>query len=184
MKQGRVAALPTDTVYGFLGHAEQKETVDKIFDIKDRDRNNPIGIFVKDLSMAKRYAEISEEQEALLRQYWPGRITFVLSKRREFPSGIGTEDTIGIRVPEYELLNTIFQKINFPLAQTSANISGRPSPLDSKTIIREFKNRGSRPDLVLDNGETPLAHPSTVVDLSAGEPKLIRQGEVKFKPEV
>lgn len=182
LKKGRVVSLPTDTVYGFLGHAEQGKTVSKIFDIKKREKTNPIGIFVKDLSMAKRYAEIYKREE-LLQRYWPGKFTFILKKRREFPKGIGTKKTIGIRIPNYDLFDEIFSKINFPLAQTSANLSGRPASLDSEAIIREFKKQAVQPDLVFNVAVLTPSLSSTVVDLTSKNPRVIRKGPVKFKAQ-
>ncbi len=181
LKQGRVVCLPTDTVYGFLSHAQKEKAVNRIFDIKKREINNPVGIFVKDISMAKRYAEVDEKQEDLLRRYWPGKITFIFKKRREFPEGIGTKDTIGIRVPDHNLFDKIFSEINFPLAQTSANISGRPAPLRSEIVIGEFKNQTEQPDLVFDAGVLPSAGSSTVIDLSGQKARVVRKGPVEFR---
>lgn len=176
LKKGQVICLPTDTVHGLFCDARNKSAVKKIFAIKDRSLKKPLGIFVKDVAIAKQYAEINSKQERFLKDYWPGKVTFILKKRVPFPEGVGTKDTIGIRIPDYSLFEKIFQKIDFPLVQTSANISGVPSLLSAGEVIEQFKNRAFQPDLVLDAEKLPPAKPSTVVDLTGNAPKILRKG--------
>ena len=102
-RQGNVVCLPTDTVYGLFCDAGNERSVHRIFKIKDRSLDKPLGIFVKDVETAKSCAEISEKQERILRKYWPGKVTFVLKKRKDFCRGVGTENTIGIRIPDFDL---------------------------------------------------------------------------------
>ena len=120
LKKGKVIVCPTDTVYGFLSVASDKKAVEKIFKLKRRPRSKPLPVFVNGLKMAKELAEINEKQEKTLNKYWPGKYTFVL---KALNGG-----TIALRIPEYKFLNDLLKKINKPLAQTSANISGQRKP--------------------------------------------------------
>ncbi len=184
LKKGGVVALPTDTVYGFFGNAFKKNIVDKIFDIKKRGKHKPIGIFVKDSEMVQRYAVLNEGARKEVERYWPGSVTFIFKKRktRTFPAGVGTKETIGIRIPNHPLFKKILTEINFPLAQTSANISGEPAFLEAGRIIKEFKNQEPAPDLVLDAGKVPGGVASTVVDLTKEPPEVLRKGKISFNP--
>jgi len=168
--------LPTDTVYGLFCDAHNKSAVKRIFAIKDRSLEKPLGIFVKDMAMAKQYAEINSKQEEFLKNYWPGKVTFVLKKKIHFSEGVGAKDTIGIRIPDYDLFKKLFALINFPLAQTSANLSGKPYILNAKEVIKQFENPVFQPDLILDAGDLPPAKPSAVIDLTNTTPKILRKG--------
>jgi len=176
LEKGNALVLPTDTVYGLFCHARNKNAVKKIFAIKDRSLEKPLGIFVKNMAMARQCAEISSEQEKVLKNYWPGKVTFILRRQVHFPEGVGTKDTIGIRIPDYDLFKKLFALIDFPLAQTSANLSRKPSILDAKEVIEQFKNRAFQPDFILDAGGLPSAKPSAVVDLTGDAFKILRKG--------
>lgn len=210
IKKGKVIICPTDTVYGLICNARNEKAVEKFFKIKKREKTKPIGIFVKDIKMAKEIAEIDADQEKLFKKYLPGKITFILPKKQyetrtriNFLSGlVGAKGTIGIRIPDYPLMHSLFKEINFPLAQTSANISGQPATTKIKEVLKQFeiKNshgciripRGQRPrvalfacpDLVLDAGNLKKAIPSTVVDLTGKIPKTLRKGEIKISREM
>lgn len=181
--EGKIIVLPTDTVYGLVCDARNQEAVRRIFEIKKRLFDKPIGVFVKDIEMAKKVAQIDEEQEKLLKQNWPGKTTFILKKkiRKVRPRGIslssftGTKKSIGIRIPDYELIRFLFEKIDFPLAQTSANISGQPATTKIKQVLKQLDTQKSRPDLVVDAGNLPESKPSTVIDLTGREPKVLRK---------
>lgn len=181
LEQGKIIVLPTDTVYGLVCDARNERAVKRIFQIKKRLLNKPIGIFVKDIKMAKEVAEISAEHEKLLKTKWPGKFTFILKRQSDKLSRInrdlkfvGTDKTIGIRVPDYELISNIFKKIDFPLAQTSANISGQPASVKINQVLKQFENQAIKPDLVIDAGNLPESDPSTIIDLIGKEPKILR----------
>ncbi|MBU0476797.1 Sua5/YciO/YrdC/YwlC family protein, partial [Patescibacteria group bacterium] len=83
LEKGGVVIFPTDTVYGLLADATNKEAVDKIFKIKKRTIQKPVPIFIKDMKMAKKFAKIDKEQEKILKLVWPGRVTAVLERRKK-----------------------------------------------------------------------------------------------------
>ena len=84
LSQGKVLVCPTDTIYGLLGDAANAKAVEKIFRIKHRRKENPLGIFVKDLAAAKKLAKITRSHEAFLKKAWPGKVTAVLPARKKF----------------------------------------------------------------------------------------------------
>ncbi len=184
--RGGVLVLPTDTVYGLVCNAENKEAVEGIFKIKNRDESKPIGVFVKDIGMAKRIADIDEGRHGILEKYWPGRITFILSKYGKGSNSysrfalVGADNTIGIRIPDYALITDLFEEINFPLAQTSANISGRQASADINEVLKQFIGRLDKPDLIIDAGVLERHQASTVVDLTSDKPEILRQGGARF----
>lgn len=209
LESGQVLVLPTDTVYGLVADATNNQAVKKIFIIKDRPTDKPIGIFVKDMAMAKRFAEINLQQEEILKKYWPGPTTFIFRIKPLAETGLnpvsasrspGTRPglvpgqkhnfvcrellaggrTIGMRIPDYKLFLRLFNGIDFPLAQTSANISGQASPLKATEIISQFKNRHLKPDLIVDAGYLGENQASTVIDLTKSEPGILRQGKTKL----
>jgi len=182
IKQGKVLVCPTDTVYGLICDATNKRAIEKVFKIKKRPKEKPIPIFVKDMEMAKRLAKIDKRQEKFLKSVWPGKITVILRPKRKFPEGIGKpKKEIGLRVPNYEIINQLLRLCNRPLTGTSANISGEPPSTKIKEVLKQFTlRRGSgqekyQPDLIIDVGNLKPSKPSTVIDLTTSPPKILRQ---------
>lgn len=177
LKKGKVVILPTDTVYGLVCDATDKKAVEKIFKIKKRQKVKPLPIFVKDMVMAKKIAEINKKQENFLRKNWPGKVTVVLkSKAQNQKSKIYgiDEKTIALRIPKYKFINLLFEKINFPLSQTSANISGDSTSPFFKEVLNNFNNKKNKPDMAVDGGNLSNK-PSVVVDLTGKTFKILRK---------
>lgn len=166
IKNGKIVVCPTDTVYGLICDATNKKAVNKIFKIKKRPKNKPISVFVKDIKMAKRFAQIDKNQEKFMKKIWPGKVTLVLKSKKE-------NKTIGIRIPNYKLILSLIDK-NLPLAESSANISSKPASTKIKEVLKQFKNQKYQPDLVLDAGNLKKSRPSTVIDLTISPPKVLR----------
>lgn len=167
LKKGGVVICPTDTVYGFLADATNKKAVDKIFKIKKRPKLKPLPIFVKDIKMAKELAEISKEQEKILRKYWPGKYTFVLKTRlRQIKLYGVNKKTIAIRIPKYKFLNNLLKKIDKPLVQTSVNISGEP-PLIKIDDIKDKFGKLEYKISIIDAGNLKKAKSSKIIDLTS-----------------
>lgn len=178
IRSGGVVVFPTDTVYGFLCDASNKTAVEKIFKIKGRDFQKPISVFVKDVKMAKEFAFINEKQEGFLKKVWPGNVTVVLkSKNKLHNLVLGENETIGLRMPNYKVLNELLNELNIPLAQTSVNLAGEIPLNKPKEIIEKFKNQEYL-NLVFDGGEIMSSKPSTVIDLSKNPPVILREGAV------
>jgi len=173
LEDGGVIAYPTDTVYGLICMAEDKKAVEKIFTIKKRNKKNYLPLFVKDIKMAKKIAVIDIDQEKLLKKYWPGKTTVVL-KRQGGKNIYGVDkNTIALRIPKYDFLNILLNKLKFPLVQTSANISGMPSITNAKEAIKQFSKKKIEPDSMIDagilNGKS-----SKIIDFTINPPKILR----------
>lgn len=194
IKEGKVLVCPTDTVYGLLADATNEKAIEKLFKIKKRPKEKPIPIFVKDIKIAKQFAKISEGQEKFLKKIWPGKVTAVLKRKNKLPKILfGNKRTIGLRIPNYKLVNDLLEKSNFPLTGTSANISGNSPSTKIQEVIRQFKDKkgpaftggrrvgGVQPDLILDAGNLESSLPSTVIDLTKKPPKILREGAEKTK---
>lgn len=177
LKKGLVVACPTDTVYGFLTDAENAEATQKIFSVKRRPQTKPLGVFVPSIAAAKKIAVISKQQETFLRSKWPGKLTAVLPLREgiQFPSGVGTKHTIGIRVPNHPLLLKVLREFKRPVVQTSANISGQDPILDSAVLARVFARKKHKPDLLIDEGALPHSLPSAIIDLANPTNRVLRK---------
>jgi len=173
-REGKVVVCPTDTVYGLICDATNKKAVEKLFKIKKRTKRKPIPIFIKDLKMAKKFADIDKNQEKFLKKVWPGKVTTVLKRKNGLPLVLfGKEKTIGLRIPDYRLINELFKNLSRPLAETSANISGRPTLTKIKEIIKQFKSQKYQPDLIIDAGNLPKSKPSIIIDLTEFPPKIL-----------
>jgi L-threonylcarbamoyladenylate synthase len=171
IKEGGVAVLPTDTIYGLIADATNKKAVEKIYKIKKRDKRKPLPIFVKDIKEAKKYAKIDKEKEKFLKAVWPGKVTAILEKKKKRVYGT-LKNLIGLRIPKYRLINEILKETNLPLTGTSFNISGKEPKKEVKKLIKEFYKMKPSPDLFIDGGNLKKNKPSIVIDLKSG--KIIR----------
>ena len=174
LSKGKVIVCPTDTIYGFIADAQNPKAIAKLFRIKLRHKEKPLGIFVKDLAMAKKIARIRPLQEKFLKTVWPGKVTAVLHTSKRFPKGVGVKETIGIRIPKHNFLNLLLKRFNHALAQTSVNISNTPPLQRVVGMVRVFGGRKWKPDLILDAGKLPSSRPSKVVDMTGEKTKILR----------
>ncbi|MFA5878335.1 MAG: L-threonylcarbamoyladenylate synthase [Candidatus Staskawiczbacteria bacterium] len=161
LKNGKVLIFPTDTVYGLICDATEEKAVERIFKIKKRKRTNPLAVFVKDVKAAKRISYINKEQEDFLKKNWPGAVTVILKSRKRLSKLVYKKGTIGIRVPDYKLLNLVLEKFRRPIAQTSANISGRGATGEIDKVLKQFSGK-DRPDLAINAGNLAGSDPSKV----------------------
>ena len=167
LQRGGTAVFPTDTLYGLGCNALDAHAVGQVFDIKHRSYVKALPMLVRDISWARELAYITAEQEQLIAQLWPGKVTFVLPRRPIVPSIMcGGGQTIGIRATDHPFVQELLRHLGYPLAGTSVNIS-------------ELSVTAPQPDLILDAGELPHSEPSTVVDLSGRMPRILRQGAVR-----
>lgn len=176
LRSGGIIISPTDTVYGILGDATNAETIKKIFAMKQRPQEKAFPIFVKDIATARKYAYISDEKARFLEKVWPGAVTVVFQRKEKLPPVLtGGFGTIGIRIPDHEFLLKLLARLDFPLAQTSANVSGFPSAKSGGEAKRYFEKSKIKPDLVIDVGESK-SEQSTIIDFTQKEPIILRTG--------
>lgn len=173
-----VMAIPTDTVYALCCNANDDMAIEKIYNIKKRDKNKPISLFVKNKNEIYKYidCEINDKISELLDKYWPGQLTVIFKKKKNiFDNLTSKKDTIGIRVPNDKTLLSILNNIDFPLAQTSCNLSGEKEITTAKEIYNKLHNSI---DMIIDEKRTVSTNPSTIISISNRGINILRQGNV------
>ena len=175
LKRGGLVAFPTDTVYGVGALASHGKAVESIYAAKDRPLEKSIPLLVNGLGDFEKVAkDIPPMAMKLAAHYWPGPLTLVVPKDPSLPGEISSKPTVGVRVPDHPTTLALL-KITGPLAVTSANISGQPSP---KRAAQVFHQLNGRIPLILDGGKAPGGMPSTVVDCTGREPVILRDGPI------
>jgi L-threonylcarbamoyladenylate synthase len=174
---GEVVAFPTDTVYGVGAHALRPEAVAALYKVKNRPTSKAIPILV---AQAEDVARVARQVPAiaweLAERFWPGGLTLVLPRAEMVPPIVTAGgDTVAIRCPDHPVPLTLADAIGAPLAATSANLSGQPSPTTARQVEEQL---GGRVPLIIDGGECPGGVPSSVVDLSLSPPCLLREGAI------
>jgi L-threonylcarbamoyladenylate synthase len=175
LREGGVAAFPTETVYGLGADATDSDAVLKIYETKGRPRFNPLIVHVADLAMAERYVTFSPLAHKLAEAFWPGPLTLVLPMRADaglsdiVTAGLGT---VGVRVPDHPLALELIRATGKPLAAPSANPSGKLSPTRADQVVRGF--RGTVP--VLDGGACRAGVESTILAVDGDEVVQLRAG--------
>ncbi len=172
-----VVACPTETVFGLLARASSEKAVNKIFEIKKRDRLKTLPCFVKDINMALDLMnQVPEYAIRLMQKYWPGPLTIVGFASDRAPSScVSKEGKIGLRIPDFPIINEVLTLVNEPLASTSANFSGEPPFASSEEVKKSFVDIV---DLIVEGKAGNI--PSTVVDVTGERPVITRYGVLKF----
>jgi L-threonylcarbamoyladenylate synthase len=176
IREGRLVAFPTETVYGLGANALDESAVERIFLAKGRPSTSPLIVHVDSVEMARSLvAAWPEAAEILARRYWPGPLTLVLPKNARIP-GVVTAglDTAGLRMPAHPVALGLIREAGVPIAAPSAN---RFTELSPTTAEHVRKSLGSAVDMILDAGPAAVGLESTVLSL-AGDPELLRPGMV------
>ncbi len=179
LRAGGLILYPTDTLYGLGTDAFSDTAVDKIYAIKGREEGKPIHAIVSDLEMASKYGAVDDRVRTLAEKLPKGKITFVVRKKNEVGGGIARAiDTFGFRIPDNDFCTALTRAFGGPITATSANRSGEKPRSVLKEILLQFGAAVKGIDLIIDAGELPACEPSSVVDLSGAEPKVIREGAI------
>jgi len=178
LRAGELVAFPTETVYGLGGDATNGRAVALIFEAKGRPRFNPLIVHLPDRESAERHAVFSGRAARLADRFWPGALTLVLPKREGSalsPLVSAGLDTVALRVPAHDDARALLRAADRPVAAPSANPSGRLSPTRAEHVARGLDDKVS---MILDGGPCAIGLESTVLDLSADRPVILRQGGV------
>jgi tRNA threonylcarbamoyl adenosine modification protein (Sua5/YciO/YrdC/YwlC family) len=176
-EQGRLIVVPTDTVYGIAARLDRPAALAALFEAKARPPGLALPVLVADIDQARTLATLGDQAEALAAAFWPGGLTMVLARHPRLSAGIGGDGTsVGIRVPNHPALALLLAQTG-PLATSSANISGRPTPDRIEEIRAQFADAVA---VYLDGGPASAGPPSTVVRLTGRTPVLLREGAVPF----
>ncbi|MBU1148513.1 threonylcarbamoyl-AMP synthase [Patescibacteria group bacterium] len=182
LKQGGVIAFPTDTAYALGADSQNEKALDRVYKIKGRDYNKPIGLIAASLDQVKKIAKVDKNQLDLIKKHWPGPLTILLPiKDLKGPlSIIGKRGYIGIRVPDSEVAQLLAKKLGRPITATSANLSGKAECYTTYSVVDQFMNKIYNPNFILDGGRLRKVKPSTVVKWEKNSWQIIRQGKIKI----
>jgi tRNA threonylcarbamoyl adenosine modification protein (Sua5/YciO/YrdC/YwlC family) len=173
LKNGGIIAYPTDTTYGIGCSILCKKSIERIYQMKMRERSKPFSFICSSLSEVSQYARVSNAAFKLLKRYFPGPYTFVLEATREVPDLLLTrQKTVGIRIPDNRICFDLVTALGKPIITTSANLSGEEPVGDPMIIAETF---GDRLDFVIDGGIL-TTDVSSVVSLIDDVPVILRAG--------
>ncbi len=173
LRAGGIIGVPTDTVYGLAADPFRAGATDRLFQIKRRPRTFELPVLVADVEQALTLATtVPPVAERLMARFWPGALTVVLPRRPDLNADLGSDDaTIGLRCPDHPVPLALCRALG-PIATTSANRHGEPPATTASSLAAAL---GPAVDVVLDAGEC-TGTPSTVVDCTGAEPRLLRDG--------
>ena len=173
LREGDVIAYPTDTTYGIGCSIFNKKGLERIYQVKQRDKRKPFSFICSDLAEVSRYARLTNVAFKAMKRCLPGPYTFVLEASREVPDLLTTrQKTVGIRIPDNRICMAIVQELGVPIVTTSANLTGEEPVGDPYEIQRRF---GGGLDLVVDGGLL-TTDVSTVINMVGDRPEVLRQG--------
>jgi L-threonylcarbamoyladenylate synthase len=179
--KGEVVVCPTDSGYAFSANALDTRAIAKVFYLKGRASSNPVHVAVHSVDEAEKYAYLNDAARYLATHYLPGALTLVLPKKDTVPAAlVAGLDTVGIRVPDNQVIQRLAEITGRPLTATSANISGRPATYSVEEVAAQLGENLQLVAMVLDQGPLKVREVSTIVDLSVTPPQLIRQGRISW----
>jgi L-threonylcarbamoyladenylate synthase len=177
LKEGKLVAFPTETVYGLGACMFNSEAVLSIFKVKGRPCDNPLIAHISSLEQAEEIAqEIPDFFYRLASCFFPGPLTVILKRRPHVPSMISAGlDSIALRMPSHPLASRLIELVGEPLVAPSANLSGKPSSTQAKHVLEDFEGKIAA---VIDGGKTAVGIESTVISLLGARPILLRPGVI------
>ena len=180
LKNNECIGIPTETVYGLAANAYSRSAVSKVFKLKKRPKKNPLIVHYYSKSQLERDCHLNKNFYKLYKKFCPGPLTFIL--RLKSNSMIDNKVTnkkksLAVRFPKHPVIRSLLNKIDFPLAAPSANISSSISPVTKNDVIDEF---GKKIKYVLNGGRSKIGLESTIIDLTS-KPKIIRLGGLNLE---
>jgi L-threonylcarbamoyladenylate synthase len=177
LREGAVAAYPTETFYALGAAAFAKKAIERVYRLKKREAGKPLSVIASGLDMVREIAgRLPPGFLALAGELWPGPLTLVLPAAPAVPGFLaGPGRTIAVRVPPLAWLRALVLELAEPLTATSANVSGEKELADPREVEAVFKGEV---DLLVDGGPAPGGLPSTIVDLTGERPRILREGRI------
>lgn len=180
LARGEVVAFPTETVYGLGADAASRDGVASIYRIKGRPADHPLIVHVLDAAQAAWWGELGADGLRLAQAFWPGPLTLIVERKPQAPGhACGGERTVGLRSPSHPVARALLEAFarlgGHGVAAPSANRFGRVSPTRASHVAQDL---GDDVPLILDGGACEVGVESTIVDVSRGEPVLLRPGGV------
>ncbi len=183
LKQGGLVIFPSDSVYGALVDATNEKAVKKLNEFKARPPGKAISVFVSGFNMINDLVEVSDQQNKILKEILPGPFTVILKSKRKVSKLLESEKgTLGVRFPMNRFIKELTTSFGRPITATSANLFGYPPHYSVESLLKRLpKEKQKIIDFIVDAGKLPHNKPSTVIDLTEPEIKILREGELGFK---
>lgn len=180
LRAGGLVGIPTETVYGLGANGLDPAAVRRIFKAKGRPQDNPLILHIPDPSWLELYCrDIPEAAWRLARRFWPGPLTMVLRRDPAVPDEVTAGlNTVGMRCPAHELCRAVIEAAGVPIAAPSGNTSGKPSPTSVADMLEDMNGKI---DAILDGGSCQVGVESTIIDMTAATPRLLRPGGVPLE---
>ncbi len=181
LKEGKLVAIPTETVYGLAGNALNEDAVLSIFEAKERPQFNPIIVHARDLEQIQGFvADISAAAKRLADTLWPGPLTILLPRITDIIPDIVTAGSpmVAVRIPQHPMTLDLLNKLEFPLAAPSANPFGYISPTTPQHVAQQL---GDKISYILDGGPTKIGVESTIVTFEEDQVIVLRLGGVSIE---
>jgi L-threonylcarbamoyladenylate synthase len=178
LREATVVAFPTETVYGLGADTLNSIALHEVYELKRRPAHNPLIAHVADRGQAREIVETWDKRcDRLVDRFWPGPLTLVLPKGRDVPDGATAGlPTIAVRAPRHPVARALIEAFGSPVSAPSANRSGHVSPTTARHVADEFADIADL--LILDGGPSEIGLESTVLDLTASPPRILRRGAV------
>ncbi|MBR6506417.1 MAG: threonylcarbamoyl-AMP synthase [Clostridia bacterium] len=173
---GGIAVFPTETVYGVGANVFDKKAIDRLYTAKCRPKEKALLCHLYSVEQAGEIGYLDDTAKALIKAFTPGPLTVIVKKKPCIGDNVTSGmDTVGLRFPSNNVFLALAKKCGFPIAATSANISGEASPAEAESVMRSL---GDRVDAIIDSGLTSVGVPSTIISLTESKPVILRQGAV------
>jgi L-threonylcarbamoyladenylate synthase len=178
LRDGRLVAFPTETVYGLGANAQDGAAVARIFEAKGRPQFNPLIVHVADMAGVERLVELNDMARVVAQNFWPAPLTMILPRRDDCAvselcsAGL---PTLAVRIPAHKVAQSLLKAARVPIAAPSANTSGQISPTTPQHVAHSL---GDKVDMILAGGACEVGLESTVLDLSGETPVVLRPGGI------
>lgn len=179
LKEGKIGLFPTDTVWGICCRMDEKSSVERVFEIKNREKNKPFLVLASNKDQVDKYAHIESLRVVeIIEKYWPGPLTIILNAKQEnvLATVRAGGTTLAVRIPDYRQVLGIISELGVPIIAPSANLSGEKAPIYFDEIDERIINAV---DFIV-SGECKIKEPSTIIDCTQSDIKIIREGAVEF----
>lgn len=180
LRRGGLVAFPTETVYGLGADAGNPEAIRQLYAVKGRPAGHPVIVHLASISQLPQWArEITLAARKLAEKFWPGPLTMIMRRTPGVYDALtGGQDTVALRIPSHPLAQALLGKFGGGIAAPSANRFGHVSATTADHVRQEF---GAAVDLVLDGGQSQVGIESTIVDVTAEQPVLLRPGHISAR---
>ncbi len=180
LREGKLVAFPTETVYGLGANALNPDAVKRIYEAKGRPSDNPLIVHIAEVSkLNELILEIPDTAVTLIEAFWPGPLTLVFKRSDRVPDIITAGlDTVAVRMPDSIIAQKLIREAGVPVAAPSANLSGRPSPTTYKHVIEDLSGRI---EYIIDGGPCQVGVESTVLDVTTKIPIILRPGGITLE---